>query len=128
MVQWNASMSATLARMKIARNASALITPPKQHPVLVGRRHGEVGEQHGEHEDRVDRQRSLDEVARLVLAGRIGALPGRHGHAERQTECDPRAGPGPPPPAPTPRVPCGAAPTGRAAAWRRRTPRTQPTP
>ncbi len=63
---------------------------PEQHPELIGAGHREVAHDDGPHEDVVDRQALLDQVARDVLAGRLPA-PGspddeREGHADRDPD------------------------------------------
>jgi hypothetical protein len=49
--------------------------PPEQHPVLIGRGDGKEREDDEEHEDVVDRQRLLDEVAGKELQAALCAEP-----------------------------------------------------
>ena len=75
--------------------------PPEQQPVLVRRRHREGREDQGEHEDVVDREGQLDQVAREILRARITA-PGRcDERPEAEGEADPH------------RAPCGRLPEGQ---------------
>ena len=67
--------------------------PPEQQAVLVRRRHREGGEDQGEHEDVVDRERQLDQVAREVLAGRLAPQGRRDEDAEAERERDPDGAP-----------------------------------
>ena len=55
--------SAAPRAMKIAAEDEGAEDAEEEHPVLVGRRHPEVAEHHDEHEDVVDRERVLDDVA-----------------------------------------------------------------
>ena len=48
---------------------------PEKHAVLVLQRHAKVGEDHGEHEDVVHRQRPFDEVAGEELDRRLAPQP-----------------------------------------------------
>ena len=48
--------------------------------MLVGQGHPEVGEDHGDHEDVVDRERLLDEIAREELERRLPARQMVGGH------------------------------------------------
>ena len=62
---------------------------PEQDPELVLLRHREVAHDQRPHEDVVDAERLLDEVAGVVLAGRGAALPGQDHEAEQQADGDP---------------------------------------
>ena len=61
----------------------------EEHAVLQLPRDGEVGEDHGEDEDVVDRERLLDEEAGEVLAGVFGAVTPEDDGGEGQAEADP---------------------------------------
>ena len=61
----------------------------EQHAVLVLPGDGEVGEDQREHEDVVDRQRLLDQVAGVVLAAGPGAVRPPHHAAEGEPQTDP---------------------------------------
>ena len=63
--------------------------PPDQDPVLVARRHPEVGEDETEDEDVVDTERVLDEVAGKKINRLIGALPPPDKGVEAQRESNP---------------------------------------
>ena len=70
--------------MKIPRKTRAPEDAEEEHPVLIGRRHPEVGEHHDEDEDVVDGQRVLDhvpgqELERGLPGGQQGVEAG-HGH------------------------------------------------
>ena len=51
--------------------------------------HGEEREDHGPHEDVVDREALLDEEAGVVLAAGLAALPDDHHEAEGEADRDP---------------------------------------
>ena len=65
---------------------------PEQHAELVLLGHGEEREDHGPHEDVVDRQALFDEEAGVVLAAGLAALPEQHDDAEEQSDRDPHRG------------------------------------
>ena len=67
---------------------------PEQHPVLVRRRHREVGEDHQEDEDVVDRQGLLDQVAGQELQALGRAEPGQISALKREGERHPDHAPG----------------------------------
>ena len=63
---------------------------PKEHAVLIGRGHGEVGEQHRKNEDVIHAQRVFDDVAGGELQSRLrpGEIP--KADVEEHGEGDPR--------------------------------------
>ena len=65
---------------------------PEQHAVLVALRDGEIAHHQRPHEDVVDAQALLDQIARDVLAARLGAEPPGHDPGERDTDADPDCG------------------------------------
>ena len=66
---------------------------PEKHAVLVLQRHAEVGEDHGEHENVVHRQRPFDEVAGEELDRVPAAQPPPDEAVEADREGRPEAGP-----------------------------------
>jgi hypothetical protein len=66
--------------------------PVEQHPLLQRRRHRERGQQQHEHEQVVDRQRLLDQVAGEELGAALLAVPRPDpaGEAERQRDVERR--------------------------------------
>ncbi len=79
--------------MKIAAEHERSEHAVHQHPRLELRRDQEVREDHGEHEQVVDREAPLDQVTREVLAGGGAALRERQDDRERQAERDPADAP-----------------------------------
>jgi hypothetical protein len=66
---------------------------PEQHAVLVRGRHGEVGEEEGDDEDVVDRQRLLHQVAGQELQRRLAAREVPDAGVERHRQRDPDGAP-----------------------------------
>jgi hypothetical protein len=62
---------------------------PEQHPELVGAGHREVAHDQRPHEDVVDAEALLDEVARDVLAGGLAPVPGEDHTGEGDADADP---------------------------------------
>ena len=62
---------------------------PDQDPVLVARRHPEVGENETEDEDVIDTERVLDEVTGKKIDRLVGALPPPDKGVEAEGERDP---------------------------------------
>jgi hypothetical protein len=67
--------------------------PPEQHAVLGLEGDAEAREDHQEHEDVVDGERLLDQVAGQELDAGLRAEAPRHEGVERQREADPRHAP-----------------------------------
>ena len=78
---------------QIPRKTSAPMHPEEQHAVLVGARHLEVGEDHGEDEEVVDRQALLQQPRRRVLDAGLRAEDQEDDAAEDQGEAHPQAAP-----------------------------------
>jgi hypothetical protein len=66
--------------------------PPEQHPVLVLPRNGEIGQDQGDDEDVVHRQREFDQIAGVVLKRRLAPEIPQHIAAERQADRDVEGG------------------------------------
>ena len=62
---------------------------PEQHPVLVLARHDEVAEDQRPHEDVVDAEALLDQVAGVVLARRLAAVDRPDDQPEGEADADP---------------------------------------
>ena len=62
-IQSKRSSSSPATRMNVSRISDRAEDAPEQHAVLILQRHAEEGEDHGEHEHVVHRQRPFDQVA-----------------------------------------------------------------
>ena len=89
----NRLISATPAKMKMKRSTSAPNTPQNSTRNWYARGHGEVAHDDRPHEDVVDRQALLDQVAGDVLTGRLAAphAPDDERERRRRSRSRPRS-------------------------------------